>query len=140
MIVSGLLQKYQADLLSVINIKKFNDGNCFILTCIDVFSKFAYAIPLKNKTASSVLAAFRIIFKKQVPRYLQTDAGTEFWNRPMKSYLKEKGVHHFSTFSELKASILKRFNRTLKEKNVEVFYKQQHIALRRCLGAIGLFL
>jgi len=48
-VVSGLLQQYQADLLSVINIKKFNDGYCFILTCIDVFSKFAYAAPLKIK-------------------------------------------------------------------------------------------
>jgi len=74
-----------------------------------VFSKFAYVIPLKNKTASSVLSAFLLILKKQTPKYLQTDAGTEFWNKSRQKFLMEKGVHHFSTFSELKASIVEWF-------------------------------
>ena len=60
---------------------KVNDGFCFILTVIDVFSKRAWAIPLKNKTASSVVNAIEGIFKIVTPIKLQTDKGKEFVNK-----------------------------------------------------------
>ena len=57
-VVGGLHQQWQADLVDVSNLKNDNDGITFLLTVIDVFSKSARCIPLKNKSASSLVAAF----------------------------------------------------------------------------------
>ena len=112
-IVSGIDDTWQADLVDMQKWSRQNNGYKFLLTCIDVFSKFAWVVPLKSKTAKSVLDAFKKIFnsKNRRPRNLQTDKGTEFFNRQLKPFLTKYDVK-----SELKASIVERFNRTLKEK------------------------
>ena len=64
----------------------------YLLTCIDVFSKFAWAVPMKTKTADSTAAAFKIIFKDgRVPRSIYSDDGNEF-KGSCKSLLESKGV------------------------------------------------
>ena len=118
-IVSGIDDTFQADLIDVSNIKEFNDDYRYILTCIDVFSKYAWAIPIKTKTAKDVLEAFKIIFKdNRIPERLQTDEGNEFLNKILKSYLVsfKRPIKHYILNSEMKAAIVERFNRTLKEK------------------------
>ena len=55
------------------------------------------------------------------PEKLQTDKGTEFLNRNFQSFLKEKNTHFFTTNSELKASVVERFNRTLKTRMWKYF-------------------
>ena len=117
-IVSGLKEQYQCDLIDVQKLKKDNDGYGFILTCIDVFSKMAYARPIKNKTSTSVISALKSIFEEGgQPKKLQTDKGSEFFNKPVQKYLREIGVSHFSTQNEtIKAAIVERWNRTLKER------------------------
>ena len=77
-------------------LKKVNDGTRFILTVIDVFSKLAWCVPLKNKSAASLVAAFTQFLSNGVPNTLQTDKGTEFLNRSLQKLLKEHGVHHFA--------------------------------------------
>ena len=57
-VVGGPNQQWQADLVDMSRLKKVNDGTTFILTVIDVFSKLAWCIPLKNKSAASLVAAF----------------------------------------------------------------------------------
>ena len=59
---------------------KENDDYEYILTCIDAFSKYAWAIPLKNKNSESVKDAFEKIFKERKPKKIQTDLGKEFHN------------------------------------------------------------
>ena len=87
----------------------------FLLTCIDVFSKFAWVVPLKNKTGESPVNGFQSILDTgRSPEKLQTNKGTEFLNRNFQSFLKGKNIHVFTTNSELKASVAERFNRTLK--------------------------
>lgn len=116
-IVGGIDHQWQADLIDVQKLKRHNDGYSYLLTVIDVFSKYAWIRPLKNKTASSVIAAFDTIFKQgRKPSKLQTDDGTEFTNRAFQAFLKEKGVGFFTTKSETKASIAERMNRTIKDK------------------------
>ena len=121
-------QQWQADLVDVSNLKKDNDGITFLLTVIDVFSKWAWCIPLKNKSASSLVAAFTELLSGVKPMTLQTDKGLEFRNRSFQALLKENGVHHFSTHNEeTKASIVERFNRTLKTRMWRYFTKHQTV-------------
>ena len=103
------------------NIKKENDNNTFLLTCIDCFSKFAWVEILKNKSGVEILAALKRIMKKRQPKRLQTDKGTEFLNHRVQGMLKERGIEFFTTDSELKASIVERFNRTLKSRMYKYF-------------------
>ena len=57
-IVSAIDEQWQADLVDVHNLSKFNDGYRYILTCIDLFSKYAWAIALKSKQSAEIIAAF----------------------------------------------------------------------------------
>ena len=127
-VVGGMHQQWQADLVDVSNLKKDNDGITFLLNVIDVFSKWAWCIPLKNKSASSLVAAFTELLSNIKPVTLQTDKGLEFRNRSFQALLKENGVHHFSTHNEeTKASIVERFNRTLKTRMWRYFTKHQTV-------------
>ena len=115
-LVAGIDDTWQADLIDLKAFKRKNKGFTFLLTCIDVFSKYAWVIPLKNKTGVSVVEAFKIIFQERLPKRLHTDRGTEFLNKLSEKFLKDNNVKLYYVESELKASVVERFNRTLKEK------------------------
>ena len=83
-IVGGLGHQWQADLVDVSKLSKYNKGFKFLLTCIDVFSKKAWVIPLKDKSGSTLLAAFQSI-PDPLPLKLQTDKGSEFTNRKVQT-------------------------------------------------------
>ena len=107
------------------NLSHLNDNFKFILTVIDVFSKYAFAIPLQNKSATSIVDAFKkILTHGRKPKKLQTDAGNEFINKSLKKFLKN--VKMYTTYSEMKASVVERFNRTLKEKMWRFFSYNHH--------------
>lgn len=83
--------------------------------CTLVFSKYAWVRCLKSKTGPAVTNAFKdILSEGRVPIKLQTDAGTEFYNKHFKCLLAQYKISHFSTSNETKASIVERFNRTFK--------------------------
>ena len=70
---------------------------------------------LKKKTASEVVKAFEsVLLESQIPEKLQTDEGKEFFNQSFQTLMKKHGIVHFATASDLKASVVERFNRTLK--------------------------
>lgn len=109
------LYQFQADLCDMGSLSKNNDNYKFLLTVIDVFSKRAYARPLKNKTGVEVTHAFASIFEESgIPVKIQTDAGKEFFNLTFEKLMKKHNIVHFATGSDLKASVIERFNRTLK--------------------------
>ncbi len=123
--VVGFKDLFQADLVEMIPYSNVNDGYKYILTVIDVFSKFAWARPVLKKDAKSVTNAMRSILsctqerKKflKPPKFLQTDAGKEFYNFQFQNMLtNEFGTTLYRTFSIKKASVVERFNRTLKTK------------------------
>ena len=108
---------FQADLVDMSAMARQNDGNRYLLTCIDVFSKRAWAVPLKTKSGENVKAAFEFIFKDAIPNMLQTDKGTEFFNSTVQALLSQHDIKHYTSENEdIKAAVVERFNRTLKNK------------------------
>jgi len=111
----GIDDLFQADLADMQNLSRFNDGYRFILTCVDVFSKRAFAIPLKDKRGPSVAEAFEKIFENRVPVLLQTDRGSEFLNTQVQNVFKKFNIkHYWSLNDDIKAACVERFNRTIK--------------------------
>lgn len=115
-ITKGLDDLHQADLVEMGQYADVNSGYKYMLTIIDVYSKFAWARPLKSKTGKEVCAVIRELYatSKRTPHNLQTDKGTEFYNAPFRKWAKANRVNHYSTHSIIKAGVVERFNRTLK--------------------------
>ena len=104
------------------HLAKLNNGNRYILTCVDILSKYAWAFPLKTKTAESVITVFEKIFKQgRVPFKLQSDCGREFNNTSFKKYMKQMEINYFTTRNETNYSVVEWFNRTLKERMWKYF-------------------
>jgi Integrase core domain len=106
---------WQADLIFMQKYRKQNKPYLYILTVIDAFSRVAFAVPLKNKSGSEVIRGFQKIFSshKYRPKKLQCDQGTEFFNNKFKLYLKSLDIELFHNYSDFKACIIERFNRSL---------------------------
>ena len=121
-IVISLGDQLQSDLCDMRNLSKFNDRNNYILTGIDCFSRKAFAEPLKNKTGKELVRALSNIFRKQNFRRLQTDKGKEFLNVNVKNLLKSQNMELWvSENDDIKAALVERFNRTLKDKMYKYF-------------------
>lgn len=87
----------------------------FLLTAVDVFSRIAYVLPLKDKTGKSVEKALSEIIKKAKVRKVRSDAGSEFKNKLVKKLLDDNNIyHHVALNDDIKANYVERFNRTLK--------------------------
>jgi len=115
--IHEIYDTWQADLVDMSAYAKVNRGYIFLLTVIDIFSKFAWAVPTKTKSGSDVTAAMRSVLEQGCqPRRLHVDQGKEFYNATFKNLMEEYNIRLFSNFSNLKASICERFNRTLKTK------------------------
>lgn len=118
----GIGELIQCDLIDVSKLSKHNNGFKYILVAIDVFSKRAYAVPIKRKNADSVVEAFKKVIKqaKNVVN-IQSDAGKEFLNRKVTALFKQHNINHYYTYSQNKSAIAERFIRTLKEKLYRIF-------------------
>ena len=119
---------WQADLVDMQEFKRYNKGYAYILTMVDVLSKFAHALPLKTKRGVEVAGAFDTIFSQRSPSNLQTDQGKEFLNSEVQALLKGYGVHFYTTKdADIKCSIVERFNRTLRGRMFRFFtHKGSH--------------
>ena len=116
-LVDGLDQQWQADLADVQSLAKSNDGVRYLLIVLDVLSRYAWVQPLRNKDAKTVTEAFRIILDQgREPDVLQTNEGTEFLNRTLKSLLKQRHIRHFVVYGDTKAQLVERFIRTFKNR------------------------
>ena len=109
---------WQADLVDISSISTFNNNYTFILTVIDVLSKFAWTVPLKSKHDTVMVKAFENILKesRRSPIILSTDKGMEFKSKLFQKCLKNNGITYIDAQTEHKACVVERFNRTLKEK------------------------
>ena len=120
--IRGLDETWQADLVDMQAYARSNNGFKYLLTVIDIFSKYAQAVPLKSKTGVDQTAAFKSILDRgRTPKNLHVDQGGEFYNAKFEQLLKLRKIHLYSTYSTLKASIVERFNRTLKSKMWKYF-------------------
>jgi hypothetical protein len=93
---------------------KINKGYKYILCVIDCYTKFAWAIPVKSKTAKEISDAKTKILIRRSPKLLQLDNGKEFYNTIFDTLMKKYKIKKYSTYTTTKACIVERFNRSLK--------------------------
>ena len=105
------------DLADMQSLSKFNKGIKYLLCAIDLFSKYSWVIPLKDRKGTSIVNGFqKIISKGRKPNKMWVDQGSEFYNQSFKDFLKINNIEMYSTFNEIKSVVSKRFIRTLKNK------------------------
>ena len=117
--VARIDQQWQADLADMQAVAKENDGYHYILTCIDILSRYAWTVPVRSKSMKDMLIAFKQLVKlshPRLPQRLQTDKGTEFFNTCVGAFLRGRHIQHFASNSDQKAAVVERFNRTLKNR------------------------
>ena len=98
--VTGIDSQWQADLADMQGIARQNGGMRYLLTVIDVFSKFSWAIPVHSKNAKAITEAFDqmlITAKPRQPRRFQTDKGKEFFNSDFRALMKRYKIQHFAS-------------------------------------------
>ena len=121
----GIDKIWAADLVEIQKYSKWNKGIKYLLMAIDVFSKYGWIVPLKDKKTESVSLSFDRIFKKskRKPEKLWTDKGSEFISKHFKDFLKTHSIILYHTENEEKSSIVENHE----IQNVEnVFCKQQY--------------
>jgi hypothetical protein len=118
-LVRGIDDQWEADLADVSAYTKENNGYKYLLVVIDVFSRYGWVEPMKNKKASTIVETFsKIISKKRRPRRLRTDGATDFSSGPFQKLLNsfDPKVFHIVTHNEVQANFVERFIKTLKSK------------------------
>ena len=123
-IVKGIDDIWACDLLIMSAFSRQNDGYKYILNVIDCFSKYAWSVTLKQKNATDISEAFAKILKKSKRKLnlLHADMGKEFVNSTFEKLLRKQGIRMYHTYTEVKSSIVKRFNRTINEK-LKIFFQ-----------------
>ena len=96
----------------------YNKGIRFLLCVIDIFSKYACVVPLKDKKSVCTVTAFQSILKQsnRKPNKIWVDKGSEFYNASFKKWLQDNDIVMYSTHIEGKSVVAERFIRTLKSK------------------------
>ena len=110
---------WDVDLADMQLLSKFNKGFRFLLCVIDIFSKYAWVVPLKDKKGISIAYAFQIILKvfNRKPNKIWVDKGSEFYNNSFKKWLQDNDIFMYSTNNEGRSVTAERFIKTLKKKN-----------------------
>ena len=106
------------DLADMQSLSRKNKGIKYLLCAIDLFSKYAFVIPLKDKKGISIVNAFDKIIKQseRKPNKIWVDQGSEFYTSNFKKWLSDKNIIMYSTYNEGKSVVAERFIRTLKNK------------------------
>ena len=99
-------------------VSKFHKGFRFLLCVIDIFSKYAWVIPLKDKQGISIVNAFQKILKEsnRKPNKIWVDKGSNFYNNSFKKCLQDNDIAMYSTNNKGKFVVAERFIRAIKNK------------------------
>ena len=108
--------QFQIDLIELSSLSHANDDFKYLLSAIDIFTRFAFVEPLKNKTAQEFMSGFKSIMNRagKFPKRILADKGGEIKNRIFRDYCKQNNILllHSENFNH--APYIERFNRTLK--------------------------
>ena len=115
-LVSGIDKIWAANLADMKEFSKDNRGVTYLLCVIDIFSKYGWLVPLKDKTGKSFASALRVIFEERKPEKMWVDKGKKFYNGDVKSL-----IELYSTENEEKSSVVERWIRTMKERMWKYF-------------------
>jgi hypothetical protein len=104
-----------------------NDGWKWMLNIIDGWTRYAWSVPLKRKTAKDVLGAFKHVIEMsgRQPKKIWVDEGKEFYNMQMTRFLDTNDIVRYSTHGDHKAVLVERLNRTLKSQMWKEFTELQ---------------
>jgi transposase InsO family protein len=125
--VNNVNDVWELDLMDVQNLAKYNDKFKYLLSVIDVFSKFLYIVPLKSKTGPAVASAFTSILNdsRKRPIWVRTDKGKEFLNKNFQDALKRAGIQfQVCKNPDAKCAIVERVHRTIRDKLYKYFTYQ----------------
>ena len=117
----------QMDLVDMSDIASTNENYKYLLVIIDVFSRFAFVFPLKNKTADTVTYILKDVVEETSPHILNTDLGSEFISNSFKTMLLKHGIqiNYVDVGEHKKLAIVDRFVRTLRQK-INMYLSQYH--------------
>ena len=116
----------QIDLIDMSNLSRANHGYKYLITAVDVFSRYAFIIPIKNKEANTIIDAIKYFIEKTSPRIVSTDLGSEFISDAFRKLMSRQGtdINYVDVGDHKKLGIVDRFVRTLRQKiNM---YMEQH--------------
>ena len=125
-IVNHINEIHSADLVDMSQYSKINKGYKYIFSNVDVFSKIAYAYPIKSKKIQDIKPCFQKIFMKNKPKYIWSDKEPAFLSKEMQQFFKDNNVKIYHTNSHLKAVVVERFNRSLRELIMKEFVKNNN--------------
>ena len=108
----------QVDLVDMSNLSSANKNYRYLLVCIDVFSRLAFVVPMKNKTSNTIVESFKEVLDLVEPTTINCDNGSEFINQSFKDLLIKRGITiaYGNVQDHHKLGIVDRFVRTLREK------------------------
>ena len=109
-IVNHINEIHSTDLVDMAQYSKINKGYKYIFTNIDVFSKYAYAFPIKSKKIQDIKACFPKISKNNKTKFIWADKEPAFLSKEMQQFFKDSNVKIYHTNSHLKAVVIERFN------------------------------
>ena len=117
-------------------VSKFNKGFRLLLCVTNIFSKYTWVLPLKDKYYITITNAFQKILKEsnQKPKNVWVDKGREFYNWSMKSRLERDTIEIYSTYNEEKSNVAKRFIRVLKSKLCKNLTSTSKKMIYRCIN------
>ena len=120
-IAKGIDKIWCSDLVEMQKFSKWNKGYRYLLMVLDLFSKYGWIVPLKDKKEETVTQAFKTIFEEgRKPQYLWTDKGKEY-NKHMKDLLQKHNRTLYSTENGDSSSVCERWSRTIKTKKWKQF-------------------
>ena len=124
-LVNHVDEVWCSDLVEMQQFSKWNKGYRYLLMVLDVFSKYGWITPLKDKKGETVSEALKTLLKEgRTPRYLWVDKGKEYYNKHVKELLEKNNIQMYSTENEEKSSVCERWNRTIKTKMWKQFTVQ----------------
>jgi len=123
--VNNVIDVWEFDLFDVQALGKFNENYKYILSVIDLFSKFLHLVPLRSKTDSSAASAFPSIFvnySRSRPVWVRTDMGKEFLNKHFQEMLKREDIlFQFCRNPDFKCSVVESAHRMICDRLYKYF-------------------
>ena len=106
------------------SLSNFKKGFKYLLCAIDLFSKYTWVIPIKDKKGTRIVNAFKKIISEgqRKSNKIWVDQGSEFYDNTFKGFLKINNIEMYGTFNEVKSVVAERFIRTLKNKIFKIAY------------------
>ena len=125
-IVNYIDEIHSCDLVDMVKYSRMNKGYKYIFTNIDLFSKYAWSFPIKSKKISDIKPCFQKIFKERKPKFIWSDKESSFFSKEMLKFFEDLNIKMYYTNSNLKALVIERFNRSLRELMMKEFVKNNN--------------